>query len=240
MDIILDMVWSIFTGSDAPSLHATAIRGAVHLLLLYSVWMIDHTSWLACLYFIKLVVDIPLFYFVCSEKTILYSKHLIGLSVIMTNALTDITMGYLCYYGSIPFLLVPSFSYCLISSIDLCFVYLYCKYISKIVCYKMRNHFSTELFMDSFDSEDEYEDEEEDAELSVTQIETVLNTPVNTTNIDDNCAVCMSQLNNHTMKLMTMPVCKHTFHGSCLIRCLMDNDQCPLCRSSIPRSTESN
>jgi hypothetical protein len=52
----------------------------------------------------------------------------------------------------------------------------------------------------------------------------------------DECAVCMDDISE--MINITVTTCGHVFHSSCLIRCLTNNGDCPLCRNELIDSSE--
>ena len=47
--------------------------------------------------------------------------------------------------------------------------------------------------------------------------------------LEDNCSICLNKENKEIMILN----CNHNFHSECLIRWLMKNKKCPICRKEV-------
>ncbi|CAN4096494.1 unnamed protein product [Withania somnifera] len=53
------------------------------------------------------------------------------------------------------------------------------------------------------------------------------------------CAVCLSDLEEGD-EVKQLPICKHSFHASCIDMWLHSHLDCPLCRSPLTRQAESS
>ncbi|XP_038693685.1 E3 ubiquitin-protein ligase SIRP1-like [Tripterygium wilfordii] len=49
----------------------------------------------------------------------------------------------------------------------------------------------------------------------------------------DSCAICLEEIASSGSKVSRMP-CDHRFHSPCLVRWLMANHSCPICRYKMP------
>ena len=59
----------------------------------------------------------------------------------------------------------------------------------------------------------------------------MINTPFSVS--DNNCAVCLTDLNSSKTKQLT---CNHVFHENCINPWLVDKDTCPLCREVVKKT----